>query len=146
MDHYLIKKIGDVDENDFQTFVAELWACFDLSDEGIEHLTLANLFSDFVTEQKKPDLNRLPTDKTLSRKVKELILGSAVYGVCLELARHKGKAMDDFAGKSVFALIKQCYKSAVPALSRAKKPTRLQREHQFKTKLAKRRRSNDSPF
>ena len=118
---------------------------YPMKELSISHAT--NLFVIFVTKQKKPDLNRLPTDEILSRKVKDLILASAVYGVCFELVQHKGKAMDDFADKSVFVLIKQCYKVRRPKIVPGKKPTRLlQREHQFKTKLVKRRRSNNSPF
>lgn len=146
MGHCLIKKIDEVDDDDFQTFITELCVCFDLSDEGVENESLLSLFSAFVTEQKKPDLKRLATDQILSQKIKELALESMLHDVCSALMQKygNGKGMDDFAGKSMFALIKHCYKSAVPKPSGPKKPSRLQKAHQFKKELIRRGRESGS--
>jgi hypothetical protein len=144
MTKYLETKIFEIKDADFQTLITELCESVRMSDEGIENKTLANLFSAFVIEKKVMNLQNLPTEQILSKKVKELALDSVVHDVCCELALANEKPMDDLAGKTVFALIKQCYKAVNPSPSRTKKPTRLQSKHQFSTNLINRRRSNDS--
>ena len=97
-----------------------------------------------VRQQKKLDLNLVMVDIILAKKVKNLALGSVIYGVCCELASRNGKAMDDMAGKSVFALIKQCYKAVNPPLRRAKEPTRNERARRLRIDLIKRGRQSGS--
>jgi hypothetical protein len=146
MTKYVETKIVEIEDVDFQKLIAELCECVNWDREEFENKTLANLFNAFVMEKKVMNMQQLPTEQILSKKVKDLELGSAVHDVCCELALANGKPMDNFAGKTVFALIKQCYKAVNPLPIRAKKPTRLQRKHQFNTELINRRRSNGSYF
>ena len=83
-------------------------------------MTLANLFNTFVMEKKVMNLQQLPIDQILSKKVKELELGSVVFAVCCELALKNEMPMDNFAGTTVFALIKKCHKAVNPSPSRTK--------------------------
>jgi len=144
MTNYLERKISGIDDADFKILITELCGCVCLCEGEFENKSLANLLTAIVTERKKMDLQQVLIDWILTKKVKELALGSVVYGVCCELASRNGKPMDDLAGKSVFALIKQCHKAVCPALPRPKKPTRLQRKCQFTTALILSRRRNDS--
>jgi len=146
MNNYLERKISEIDDDDFQTLVAELCECVDWFEDEFENKTLANLFTALVTENKKLNLNKVLFSRVLAMKVKELAFNSVVEGVCCELASRKGKAMDDLAGKLVFTLIKQCYKAVCPQKLRPKRPTQLQKKHQLKTALILRRRSNDAYF
>jgi hypothetical protein len=134
---YVETKIIEIEDADFQTLISELCESVCMSDEGVENMTLANLFSAFVTEKKVMNLQQLPAERILSKKVKELKLGSVVHDVCCELASRNGKAMDDMLGKSVFALIKQCYKAVNPRFHRVKKPTRLEIDHRRRTERIK---------
>jgi hypothetical protein len=143
---YVETKIIEIEDADFQTLIGELCESVCMTDEGVEKLTLANLFSAFVTGKKVMNLQQLPTERILSKKVKELKLGSVVHDVCCELALAKGKPMDNLAGTTVFALIKQCYKAVNPPLPRLERPTRLHKTHQFETTLINRRRGNGSYF
>ena len=95
MTKYLDVKIIKIEDSDFQTLIGELCESICMSDEGVENNTLANLFSAFVIEKKMMNLQQLPTERILSKKVKELKLGSVVHGVCCELALAKGKPMDN---------------------------------------------------
>jgi hypothetical protein len=146
MTKYLETKISSIPDKDFQTLIAELCECFDWAEDEFENKSLANLFTIVVTEQKEMNLQKVLIDRILAKKVKEMALGSVIYGVCCELVNRKGKSMDDFAGKSIFTVIKQCCKVVCPPLSRTKRLTRLQIKHQRQTELIKRRRSNGFYF
>jgi len=146
MTNYLETRISEIRDVDFKTLFAELCECFNWAEDEFENKTLANLFTAVVTEKKEMNLQKVLIDRILAKKVKELVLDSIIFGVCCELVSRKGKSMDDFAGKSVFTLIKQCYKAVCPSLQRTKKPTRREMNHQRKTELIYQQRSNGSYF
>ncbi len=143
MTNYLETKIGTISDNDFKILVSELCKCVCLAEDQFENKTLANLFTAIVTEKKKLDLRLVLIDRILATKVKQLALGSVVHCICIELVNRNGVNMDDYAGKTVFMLIKQCYKAVCPPLPKTKRPTRREREHQFKTDLIKRGRQTN---
>jgi hypothetical protein len=146
MTNYVETRISEIPDVNFETMVAELCECFNWAEDEFENKTLANLFTAVVTEKKEMNLQQVLIDPILAKKVKELALDSVVYGVCCELVNRKGKSMDDFAGKSVFTLIKQCYKTVCPPLQRTKKPTRREMNRRRQTELIYRRRSSGSYF
>ena len=144
MTDYVERKIASINDQEFQTLVAELCRCVDWSKDEFENKTLANLFAAIVIEDKKPNLQKILIGNVLTLKVKKLPSNSVVHAVCYELANRKGKPMDDFADKSVFMLIKQCYTAVCPPKPRPQRPTQWQRKRQFETALILQRRRNGS--
>ena len=140
MTTYLETEIGRIADDAFKELVSELCRCVCLAEDQIENRSLANLFTAFVTEKKKMDLGRVLNDRILATKVKQLALGSVVHCICIELVNRKGENMDDYAGKTVFTLIKQCYKVVCPPLRKPKSPTRKERDYQLRDELIKRAR------
>ena len=118
MANYLEMKIGAIPDKDFKIFVSKLCRCVCLAEDGIEKMSLANLFTAIVTEKKVMNLQYVEFDGILATKVKNLPLDSVVHNVCCELVGRKGSNMDHFAGKMVFTLVKQCYKAVCPPLRR----------------------------
>ncbi|MGA3284888.1 MAG: hypothetical protein ABSD57_10585 [Verrucomicrobiota bacterium] len=144
MTNYLETKIGAIPDKDFKIFISKLCRCVCLDEEEIEKMSLANLFTAIITEKKAMNLQHIEFDGILATKVKNLALDSVVHGVCCELVSRKGSNMDHFAGKTVFMLVKQCYKAVCPPLNRPKKPTRKERAYQLRTDLIKRGRESGS--
>jgi len=146
MTNYIETKISMIPDRDFKILISELCKCVCLAEDQFEDKSLVNLLTAIVTERRKMDLHQIPIDQILAKKVKELVSGSVVYDVCCELLSRKGKSMDDFAGKSVFTLIKQCYEVVCPPLQRTKPLTRREINRRRQTELINRRRSNGSYF
>ena len=144
MTTYIETKICEINDVDFQSLISELCECLNFDKFDFKNRTMANLFSAVVTEGKKMDLRNLIASTILAKKVKTLELGSVLYCVCCELINRSGKAMDDMMGKTIFTVVKQCYKAINPPMIKAQRPTRLQIAHQFKTELIMRRRRNGS--
>jgi len=140
MTNYLETKIGTIVDNDFKILVSELCTSVCLAEDQFEDKTLANFFTAIVTEKKKMDLRLVLDDRILATKVKQLALGSVVHCICIELVNRNRENMDDYAGNTVFTLIKQCYKAVCPPLPKIKKPTRRERGYWLKTGLIKRGR------
>jgi hypothetical protein len=131
MTNYLETKISAISDKDFKIFISKLCRCVCLVEDGIEKLSLANLLTAIVE-----------FDGIFATKVKNLALDSVVHSVCCELVSRKGSNMDNFAGKTVFMLVKQCYKAVCPPLHRPKKPTRRERANQLRANLIKRGRES----
>jgi hypothetical protein len=146
MTNYLETKISEIRDADFHRLIAELCECLNWHQDEFQDKSLANLFTNVVTENKKLDLKNVLISRVLTLKVKDLAPDSAVKNLCCELVGEKGIPMDDLAGKSVFALVKHCYQAVCPAKLRPRKPTRQQMKHQSETALVLRRRCNDSYY
>jgi hypothetical protein len=146
MTNYIETRISMIPDRDFKILISELCKCVGLAEDQFEDRSLANLLTAIVTERRKLDRHQIPIEQILAKKVKKLASDSVVYGVCCELLSRKGKSMDDFAGKPVFMLFKQCYKVVCPPLQRTKPPTRREINHRRQTELINRRRSNGSYF
>jgi hypothetical protein len=146
MTSYLETKIGMIPDKDFKILVSELCKCVCLAEEQFENKSLANFFTAVVTEKKQMNLQYVLIDQILAAKVKNLALDSVVHGLCCELVSRKGSNMDHFAGKSVFTLVKQCYKAVCPPLPRTKKPKRKEIANQFRANLIKRGRESGSYY
>ena len=144
MTSYIETKINEVNDPDFRRLISELCLSVGLDKNEFENRTLANLFTAIVTETRTPDLNRTLVCQILEKKVKDLAPDSVIQAICNELASRKKVPMDNFAGKSIFALIKQCYRAVCPPKSKPKKLNRLQKQHIFETRLINRRRRNGS--
>ena len=142
MTNYLETRIGTIPDTDFKILVSKLCRCVCLVEDGIENKSLANLFTAIVAEKKAMNLQYVEFDGILATKVKSLALDSVVHCVCCELVSRKGSNMDHFAGKTVFMLVKQCYKAVCPSLPRPKKPTRRESKYQLMTKVIIQRRRN----
>jgi len=134
MTAYVETKIGLIDDPDFQSLIDELCECANWAKDDFENKTLANFFTAVVIEKKEITRLKVLIDPILRKKVKDLEVDSVVYGVCCELLSRAGKSMDDYLGKSVYAVVKQCHKAVCPKPSRPRKPTRRELEHQAKTK------------
>jgi hypothetical protein len=146
MTNYLETKIDTIPDKDFKVLISELCKCVCLAEDQFKNRSLANLFTAIVKEKRKMDLDQIPVDRILAKKMKELPLDSVVHGVCRELVSRKGANMDYFAGRSVFTLIERCYKAICPPLQRTKKPTAREINGRRQTELIYRRRSNGSYF
>jgi hypothetical protein len=142
MTNYLETKIGVIPDKDFKIFISKLCRCVCLVEDGVERMSLANLFTAIVTEKKVMNLQYVEFDGILAMKVKNLALDSVVHDVCCELVSRKGSNMDHFSGKTVFTLVKQCYRAVCPPLHRPKRPTRKEDNYQLMTKVIKQRRRN----
>jgi len=118
-------KISEIKDRGYHIFVTEFCLCLNWDSTEFQNKSLANLFSAIEMEGKTPNLNLIPYNSILSQKVKELPLDSAVYCMCSELISRSGKAMDDLIGKSVFQVVRKCYKSVNPTMRRSKRSTRL---------------------
>jgi hypothetical protein len=144
MTNYVETSIAKIDDLDFKTLVSEICQSVNLASAEFKNKTLANLFTAIVTECKMPNLRKILVGRVVNLKVKQLAVGSVVFGVCCELANKKGKPMDDFAEKSVFTVIKQCFKAICPPRPLPKRPSRLQMRHRLKTDLILRGRKSGS--
>jgi hypothetical protein len=127
MTNYVERKIAEIGDPDFQKLAAELCKCVDWSLDQFKGKTLANLFTTIVTEGKEPNLQKILVSQILKQKVKHLAPDSVVQGGCCELANRKGKPVDNFAEKSVFALIKQCYRAVCPPKQPSQKQSKSQK-------------------
>jgi hypothetical protein len=137
-------KIGTIHDKDFRILVSKLCLSVDLDEDGTENMSLINLFNIFVKEKKVMNRRLNAFDGILAVKIKDLALDSVVHCVCLELVTRKEANMDDFAGKTVFTLVKQCYNAVCPALQRPKEPTRRELAIKLKADLIKRGRASGS--
>lgn len=140
MTRFIETRISDIKDRGYHAFIAEFCLCLEWDSSEFQNKSLANLFSAIEMEGKTPNLNLIPCDSILSRKIKELPLDSAVYCVCNELANRSGKAMDELVGKSVFQVVRKCYKSVNPPMRRSKRSTRLQQCHALNSIIISRRR------
>jgi hypothetical protein len=146
MTNYLETRIGTILDKDFKTLISELCKCVCLAEDQFENKSLANLFTAIVIEKREMNLQYVLIDQILATKVKTLALGSVVHDVCCELVSRKGTNMDYFAGRSVFNLVKHCYKAVCPPLPRIKKPTRRERSIHLRANLIKRGRESGSYY
>ncbi len=95
-----------------------------------------------IAEQREILLANILNSQILALKMDKLPLDSPVYRACKELIELKGLHVDSFCGKSVFNVIKKCYKAVVPKQSKERKLTRGQVNHRSKVAVIMQRRKN----
>lgn len=133
-------KICEISDPAFQAMITELCDCVFLSNDDLVNQSLSFLLMAIVKEKRvltKPDLLG---GGVLAKKVDDFSTDSAVYQVCQEMAKRNKTEIESFDGKTIFYLIKDCFKSFSPPLSRSRKQTQRESDYQFQTELIKRRR------
>jgi hypothetical protein len=138
------KNSGSPDQDpDFKELVTELCDGAGINRAEVEKRDLSYFFMAVIERGKRFSLARVAVDRILKSKVNDWPHDSAIYGVCVELAKRAG-VCDAFDDKSVLTLIKRCYRTGCPKPAPRRKMKKYQIAYQEKTRLIQKRRENGS--
>jgi len=70
MTQFVEKRISEIGNKEFHTFLAEFCDCLDWDPLEFQNKSLANLFSAIEMQGKIPNLNLIPCDSILSKKIR----------------------------------------------------------------------------
>jgi len=133
-------KITEVEDDDFQAMINELYHCVDWPRHDEDLPTIFNLLSAIAAQDIKAlTSNHLPTAGILTTKIGKLPDG-LVYEFCRELAGILQTHIEAFDGKTVLSLVKSYCSFLIKPIK--KKPNQKLSRHDQMTRIILQRRAN----
>lgn len=136
--NYLIARIAEIDDADFNAMIDELYHCLGIRRDDGKLTTLFYVLQSFSAQDPKAlSADRLPFDGILTTKIGKLPDG-VVYDICRELCSQKRLHIEAVHDKPVLWLLRPKVEKA----KRARKPTRNEQRHDAVIRIINQRRAN----